>query len=822
NAGAGLSMGWTRNNPGDAVTVNAGVLIGSGVVINSHPQYGGAVFLREEYAGNLTIDNSGTVISLGVDNTNTALTDAAVNAGNSVDGLTASTNLGYVTIVNRGLVTAYSGRGIYGDANYSAVTGPGGDPQQTVSLQNTATGSVDAFLAGMRAVDYYGLATIQNDGYVHSVARQALVAWSAFGDASITNTGTAVADDRNAVVAMTEVGDATLFNSGTVTASMAQTGTLGTGIGYSGLRAVVDTSGNVSILNTGTVTANFDAAIAAHTPQGNATVTNTGTLSGLSGVFISSGAGIGSIDTIYDSTATSTNTINGTATFVNAGTVTAVTYGAYLDGTTNSLTNSGTIAATAGTAVVTGTGGSGIVTNSGTISGAIYGLNLGAATTLTNTGTISGNTAAVLFGVGGNTLNVYDPARFLGGVNFASTGSNTLNFHTGSYTLPVQNYLLTGAGNGINLLGSAKTLITNDLNGSGTGNVIVVDTAAVSSLNQVTADVQRQVSGVISDIMNLDIGRTTVLLPPPTSTSAYGEEERKTNAATLAINGSPDQQLVLDAAGNLFWLRGFVGARWQSTTGTALAANAQQYGTLAGIDHLYEDWRLGVYAGAGHTTTRLVDNSGGLNTDIGLAGLYARRSFDNAVIFDTALTAGHLWANSTRGINNGAETALGTFGGWFVAPEAAVSLKVPIGRNWTLTPSLRATYVATAYDAYTEHGSSQNVSYGAHTTQSLEEQFSAELAYQVMTVANLPSRFWVGLGTSSTQRIGAPGYGATVSGSDFTVAALGSSVVYGGSTSVGFDLMLNRQTSLFGSVEGELFSDRSRSAIGRLGLKIAF
>ncbi|MDR3373814.1 MAG: autotransporter domain-containing protein [Ancalomicrobiaceae bacterium] len=831
NAGAGISMGWTTLNGGSNVIANANLTIGSGVTINSHAAYGGAVFLRSEYAGNLFVDNSGTIISLGVTNTNTAYSNDLVNSGAAgADGITATTLLGSVTVINRGSVTAYSGRGLYGDGNGHAVIlsdcctviGLTGDPQQTVSLENTASGTVDAFLAGMRAVDYYGLATITNAGTVHSTARQALVAWSARGDASITNTGTATADDRNAIVTMTEIGNATILNNGTVVASKAPTGTLSGDIGYSGLRAVVDTLGNATITNTGTVTAHYDAAIVAHTPSGNATVTNTGTLTGLSGVFISSGASGSPIDSINDTNATASNTLSGIAKFVNTGSVTAVNYGAYLDGTTNVLANSGTITATSGTGVVTGPGGTTTINNSGTISGAIFGLDLGAATTLTNTGTISGGTAAVNFAFGGNTLNIYDSARFLGGVNFAATGSNTLNFYTGSYTLPVQNYLLTGAGNAINLLGSGKTLITNGLNGSGTGNIVIVDTAAVGTLGHVTGDVQRQVSGVITDIMNLNVDRPTSVLPSSSAPIAYGEEKPKANAASIVIKDSPDQALALDNAGNLFWMRGFYGARWQDANGSTVATHARQYGTLTGVDHLYEDWRLGAYGGVGHTATQVSSGTGSLDADMALAGLYARRNFANFLTLDAAVTGGHLWADTTRGINSGAETALGSFDGWFIAPEAAVSLKYALDPHWSLTPSLRATYVATLYNGYTEHGSSQNVSYDGHTTQSFEERFETHLTYQTATTANLPSSYWLGLGTSSTQRVGTAGYGATVSGTDFTVAALGSSVVYGGSVSTGFDIMLNRQTSLFGSLEGQMFSDHSRSAMGRLGMKVAF
>lgn len=832
NGGAGISMGWIDNpNNGSNVTSNANLTISSGVTINSHAQYGGAVFLRTEYAGNLSVNNAGTVISLGVDNTNTAFSNAAVNSGASfVDGLTATTALGAVSVVNSGSVTAYSGRGLYADGNSSAdtrsdcctVTGFTGAPEETVSLVNTATGVVNAYLAGMRAVDYYGLATITNAGTVHSTARQALVAWSAWGDSNVSNSGTATADDRNAIVAATETGNATILNSGTVVASMASTGTQSAGIGYSGLRAYADTTGNVSITNTGDVTANYDAAVVAHTPSGNAIVTNAGTLKGLNGVFIDSGAGIGSVDTVNDTNATATNTIAGTATFVNTGTVTAVNYGAYLDGTSNSLTNTGKITASSGTGVVTGSGGRATITNSGAISGTAYGLDLGAATTVNNSGTISGGAAAIRFDVGGNTLNVVNSSIFTGGVAFQSTASNTINFYTGSYTLPVKDYLL--ASNSIYLLGTAKTLVTSGLDGSGTGNIQVVDTSVVGALDRATVDVLGQVSGVIGDILDLDIERPDATLAPRVhgGALAYAEDEpaAKTPIA-IVLNERADQALAIDDARNLYWMRGFYGTRHQDGDATLAGSLAHQYGTVAGVDHLYDDWRIGAYGGAGRAATTLSGDAGSLDANMALAGVYARRSFGQ-LSFDTALTGGWIWATTDRGINLGSSDAHGSFGGRFVSPEAALSVKYALDRNWSLTPILKARYIATFFDAYTETGSSQNVSYDSQATQNLEERLDLRLSSRLTKPNELPSTFWVQGGVLSTQRLAGAAYGASVSGAEFTVQPVSDAVVYGGTLSVGVDIAMTQQTSVFGNLEGALLSDGSQSFRARGGLKIGF
>ncbi|MDR3495995.1 MAG: autotransporter outer membrane beta-barrel domain-containing protein [Ancalomicrobiaceae bacterium] len=800
---------------GNSGTVAVGTLTNYGTIFAPNGIYPGAIGV---YSG-----SSVTAIFNAVGASVISNRTAIDNEGGTIGTITNSGLLSgsrYVILNEQGTIESiwntFSGQMIgtsdraEGISNNGTVTGSitnDGLIQNTSTTLNDYPGTPEANPVGI--LNYGSVGSIINNGTIISTGTA--------NGMGIENTATVDVPANYASIGM-------LINAGTITVD-SSSNTRDPSQGYA--VGIENTYGTIGILtNSGTITSTGYTtpghlganAYGIDNYRSITTLNNIGTITAAIGSGNTDGYGYG----IFNRRRATIATIN------NSGTITSHDYGIYNWGTIGTLTNSGTI--TGGQFGINSLYQSGYstaatigsITNTGTISGGLYGISLATATTLTNTGTISGGTAAVDFAAGGNTLNIYNSARFIGGVNFEAKGSNTLNFYTGSYTLPVQNYLLTGAGNAINLLGSGKTLITNDLNGSGTGNIVVVDTAAVGTLDHVTADVQRQVSGVITDIMNLNVDRPTSLLPPSTTPTAYGEEDRKTNAASIVIKNSPDQALALDNAGNLFWLRGFYGGRWQDANGATVATSARQYGTLTGVDHLYEDWRLGAYGGVGHTTTWLTDGTGNLDANMALAGLYARHSFSNFLTFDTALTAGHLWADTTRSINSGTESAIGSFNGWFVAPEAALSLKYVLDPHWTLTPSLRTSYVATFYDGYSEHGSSQNVSYDGHTTQSLEERFETQIAYQTMTAANQPSRYWLGLGASSTQRIGTAGYGATVSGADFTVAALGNSVVYGGSMTVGFDVMLNRQTSLFGSVEGQLFSDRSRSAIGRFGIKVAF
>ncbi len=834
NGGATISMGATSSAQNDGVTLNSSVTIDSGAVIGSHARYGGAVFLRSEGSGNLYIDNSGTVTALGVHDDNTALTNDEVNAGYSVDGLTATSHVGSVTVINQGTVTAYSGRGLYGDGNYGAVILDGcctvigftSAPEQTVSLTNTATGTVDAYLAGMRAIDYYGLATIANAGTVHSTARQALVAWSAWGDASVTNSGTATADDRNAIVAATEVGNATIVNSGTVTASKLAVGTLGAGAGYSGLRAIVDTTGDANVTNSGTVTANFDAAIVAHTPTGNATVTNSGTLTGLNGVFIDNGSGLGAIDTLTDTNATTNASITGIAKFVNSGIVTAVNYGAYLDGTTNLLTNTGTITASSGIGVVTGNGGTGTIINSGTISGLTYGLDLGAAATITNRGLISGDAAAVRFAVGGNTLNIYDSAVFTGGVDFSSTTGNTSNFYTGSYTLAVSNYTI--AGNTVNALGSAQIVAYTHAPGNGAVTAIVL--ADVSSITR-SISLPATYAASLHDMLDSVISSDACGSAQPSSlasscaatstlnyTSAPGETPA-IKAANALGNPNPRQPVEVD---NSLWSRTFGGLKYQPGTDGDPSASISNYGAAIGLDHRFGSNRFGFMAGFGGIATDNRDGSGSVTGHTGFAGLYGRFDIGSGVNLYATLTGGVMSNRSIRDINGGQEKAVGTYDSYFVTPELAVAKSYDLGGPFTFTPKATLRYTAATFDGFTETGSSQNIAYAAASAQSVEGKLEGTFGFRQLLANGLFARYELTAGISDNQAIGPRGVVATLSGSDFTVDSPDKANVAGLSLGAAVNVPLSSVFELSLAVSGKENTDRSASANGYVGMRYAF
>ncbi|MDV3443522.1 hypothetical protein R0G64_29335, partial [Pseudomonas otitidis] len=111
---------------------NANLLIGSGVSITSAGPFG-AVWLRSESNDTSTrneihVDSAATVTSYGANS----------------DGITATSNNGPVSVINRGQVTVANGRGLYADGG-SASLAP-------VDVGITNLGTVHAFQAGARAI----------------------------------------------------------------------------------------------------------------------------------------------------------------------------------------------------------------------------------------------------------------------------------------------------------------------------------------------------------------------------------------------------------------------------------------------------------------------------------------------------------------------------------------------------------------------------------------------------------------------------------------------------------------------------------------------
>lgn len=595
-SGLVMQFGTTPDTPPQpiAVTVNATVDIGADVVANSGPGGFGTIWVRNDYAGSVDIDNAGTLSGTFLDS-NTAV-------------LSGVTNLGAATITNSGSVTSDGGRGIYADGNKN------GSSDATISVTNTATGSVQATTAGIRVIAYHGLASITNDGTVDSTLFQGLIAWSADGDATVTNTGTVTSNTDNAVYAATNVGTAMVTNSGTVTATgdasydAARAGIIDPA-GYSGLIAVAGTSGDIVVTNqaTGIVTAVRDSAIRAATPEGDVTIVNAGSLTGLTGIRVDSGLSDGLTSATADA-------IDGDISVTNSGTVTATSHAVWLDGTTNLLDNSGTIETTGNTAVYTGNGD----------------------TTIVNTGTIAASSAsetAIRMGSGKNRLVLSDTATLVGRVENVSA-SNTLEL-TGSATGAFDLGTVHAAGQfqGFSKLaksGSGTWTVTGS--GSSLSDDLAVDEGTLAlqgTLSVVTASVGSDVAATLAissggsltsenaTVGGSDGGAGTVTI------SGAGSSWTSTGELTVGLDGGEGSITVSGGASftarrlalsTASWQAGEGGdgsltvtgngTTWTNTGGVDIARTAGSTGSLTISDGASASIvKTGIYAGAGAEIT---------------------------------------------------------------------------------------------------------------------------------------------------------------------------------------------------------------------------
>ncbi|WP_277656082.1 autotransporter outer membrane beta-barrel domain-containing protein [Seleniivibrio woodruffii] len=422
----------TINNPSysgvimqsNSLNRNLWVNIGANVNITSGGGFG-AVWLLNDGSGDIVVDNSGT---------------ATANAGGG-PGISAITNGGFVNINNTGTSTSVDNWGIYADGGYTD-TSP-------VLVSVTNTGSVSGYLAGIRTINYNGLSTIENSGTVVSETRQGLVSWSANGDAGIINTGSVTSGDDNAIHVMSETGNVGVNNSGTLTAS---DDALITAVrtGYSGIRATVNTSGSVFILNsdTGVINAEDDFGIVGETPSGDVYLYNLGTINALSGISAFSG--------------------DGDIVMTNEGTINAVDKGVVISGVESLLTNNGVIATSGSVAVETGSGD----------------------TTIVNNGTISAGSAAdtaISFGAGDNRLVINAGSVIIGRVT-GSTGTNTLEL-TGTGTASIDASSISDSG-------QYQDFDTVEKTGSGTWVVTGVSTDVDWVLNGGLLSINGSVSNV--------------------------------------------------------------------------------------------------------------------------------------------------------------------------------------------------------------------------------------------------------------------------------------------------------------------------------------
>ena len=387
-------------------------------------------FDAQAIAGAVTLTNSGTLRATHA----LADADATTNFALRLARLDGAAG-GAVAVTNSGTISVNSD---------NAVLLSGFD-ETADSVTVTASGTLSAGRDNALQIDSVNALTLTNSGTISAGRNNAFsvasansltltnsgenAAISALGDdavnlgtvngvVSLTNGGTISAADR-AVTLASLTGNATITNSGTIRVT-ADDATYGLGITNAGAA--------VSLTNSGTISA-ADRAVNLQSVTGELTISNTGSLTATGQYALRAGSVGGNVSiTNSDALTAAANTVQtdapgGNFTLLNSGTMTTTDAdSSYLVSANNvtgnlSITNSGTISVAGGKVMdLTNAGGTVMIDNSGTISslgGRVFDIrNAGGAITFDNSATLSATTAPIV-----------DANAAAAGFTFDNTGS---------------------------------------------------------------------------------------------------------------------------------------------------------------------------------------------------------------------------------------------------------------------------------------------------------------------------------------------------------------------------------------------------------------
>ncbi len=703
-----------------------------------------------------------------------------VLAGSTVTGTNWGLRFDTGTVTNFGAVSGAGSAGIAGAGtilNYGTVTGFNGVSSFSTNLVNygVITGTNFGVSATTATVTNYGAITGANRGVTG-------------GDITVINSGTITGTSTYAISGSTSVN---VTNTGTITSNNVAINGSGTinnaGMIHGGIYALF---GNVvTLTNTGTVEVSNASGYAVNVNT-LATVTNSGTMIG--GIFGTAAV----VDNSGTIAGRQVGISVGTATVTNSGTITGTNYG--IEAANGSVTNTGTISGRTGVRALAGTGLS-----------------------LTNAGNITGtNGTAIDFSTSSNdTLTLLPGSRIVGAIKLGSGDAVTMT--AGGDTSSLTTFTPNGAYT-LNVNGSAPYAISGN-------QVAIVDPTGFAGSDRGIMDFTRAVSGLLDErgdetqasagaiAYAADSGLAAQLDDVFAQFSGGAKSD-----ATMFRNAS-----VVTADGGGVWAKGFGGRRVQQADGPTLRSVTGFYGGAIGMDRMVRsDLRLGIYAGAGTTRQSIDANSGSTDSDIVFGGVYGRWSL-GAGFFNAALSGGVSRNAITRNIADnlsagGMQTATADTTGWYVSPELTYGYRIPLGGNLTLTPAAHLRYVAAGLGAYTETGSSSNLTVGVRTMQDLEERSELKLTQTHAFASTAQLRTSVHAGVLGLQRLGGTNVSAVLLGQDLTFAAPGQSSVVGIYAGAGFDLRVAARASLFAAMEYSALSDSSSVLAGKGGLRFVF
>jgi hypothetical protein len=433
--------------------------------------------------------------------------------------------------------------------------------------------------------------------------------------------------------------------------------------GVSGTGANNTVNNNGTIVTIGSSTGGGSGASGIITTGGSATINNTGLIE-----TYGDGTNLGGGNCANN--ASGICAAGGSNTITNSGTINTSgdnARGIYANGGNNNIINTGSINSKISPGIGA-IGGGNNITNTGTITTTGAGVEAvrasGNFNTITNSGGIisySGN--AITFAGTGNTLNLANTSYLAGNINL-DTGTQ-INITTGANYSKLINY--TGTLSGVSTSGLVPVFVNQ-----ATKKLATYD----PTLFAASSDALGDMTGTIS---SLTPGR---------------------------FNGTDKEHPL--------WARGFGMTASYAGSEATLARNYIYSGAAMGYDFTRsKSLILGVLGGYGQTsltTNGTAMQSYNSSSDDGFLGLYGQKRWNNAWL-DFALYGGVQVFNQQRYINDnlaylGNASALASFSGSWLAPEAGVTIKVAEVSGWSLLPTARLRYAQQWMNGYTETGGS--------------------------------------------------------------------------------------------------------------------